>query len=558
MEQTRTTADGKTITIIPATKGAGISSKASESNKLRVAAYCRVSTTLEEQQGSYNLQMNYFNTLIKSKPEWELVKVYGDDGKTGTSLKGRNGFLEMMDDVRAGKIDYIISKATSRFGRNNAEFMDILDELGSYGVKVFFESEGILTTAEQGGGQDRFMLQVMGAANEQYSSSLSKNIRWSQERNMKAGKVTICYKTFLGYEKGPDGKPKIVEEQAKVVRDIYKMFLEGMSYAAIARSLTEQGIPTPACKKVWKAGTIKSILTNEKYTGDALLQKTYSVNHLDKKQHKNTGQKPQVKVENNHEAIIDKSTFAKVQEMVASRTHERSSGNEKSPFVNKIFCGDCGNKFGHKTWKSRDKISYEVWCCNHKYNNGVIDKKDCHVANLRAKWIEEGYIHTINQLFAERGEYLPKYGRMLSRIDKQLSSGKIDQEIEALDKQAIEINNQMTILEAENEFTFDHNQSFNIRQAELHDQMEQILFATYQLEQKKDELLTDKATLERIIKNLEVITEEQHKFNATQFTNIIDKITVHRDVLVYHIYGGDKIKVHLEDIRKICKKKERY
>lgn len=539
----------KKITVIPATKSLhperdGVTPTR---DKIRVAAYCRVSTLQEEQQGSYNLQQKYYESFIKSNPNWELAGIYGDEGKSGTSLKGRNGFLEMMDDVRAGKIDYIIAKATSRFGRNNSEFIAILDELESYGVEVLFESEGIMTS----GKQNRVMLQMMGITNEHYSSTLSNNIRWSNERNMKKGQVTICYKHFLGYEKGEDGKPKIVEEEAKTVRQIYELFLEGKTYKYIAEYLTEQGIPTPGGKTEWKGGVVKSILTNEKYAGDAVLQKTYTRNYLDKKIRKNDGEKAKVVVENNHPAIIDKDTFSRVQELVEKRANKRNSGTSKSPFVGRVVCADCGEYFGHKSWTSRGRIKYTMWVCNHKYTDETsYSENKCKTANLRQEWLEQGYIHAINQLLPDKARILAKYGRKLHKIEDRLSSGQIEKDLSAIAVEAGSVDEKLMALKGEWEFTFGDKTDYFRRKDDLKRQMEELRARTKALEEERAKLSSDQKLMKTFISTFEAMPNTLNKFNSEHFIKTIDKVEVFSTSMLFHFYGGECKKINLETVKK--------
>lgn len=551
MQNNTANSTGKKITIIPAKMSLHPERDGVDPirAKKRVAAYCRVSTSLEEQQGSYELQKKYYDEFIRRNPDWEPAGVYGDEGKSGTSLKGRIGFLEMMDDVRAGKIDYIVTKATSRFGRNNAEFIQILDELESYGVEVLFESEGIVTSGQQ----NRAMLQVMGMTNENYSNTLSNNIRWSKERNMRKGKVSFCYKNFLGYEKGDDGEPKIVEEEAKIIRLIYNLFLEGKPYSYIAKYLSEQGIPSPGGKASWQGGTVKSILTNEKYAGDALLQKTFKESFLDRCSHVNNGEKPQVLVENNHPAIIDKATFAKVQKLIKSRSYCRNSGTSDNPFSGKIICGDCGECFGHKTWTSRGRIKYTMWVCNHKYSEETTyGGTKCKTANLRQEWIEQGYLYTMNQVLARRSDFLAKYERKLARVNHKLESGEIEKELKELTGRSHEIEEERVRIKAEMEFVFGEHTSYDEKLEALKRESQSIMAETRELEAKRDELNATKKTLETIINAVKDLPESLTKFHAKDFTYTIDHVTVGQYVLAYHLYGDECIKVNIELLKKMC------
>ena len=545
--ETVITSSGKTVKIIPATKSLhpekdGVTPVY---QKKRVAAYCRVSTTQEEQQGSFKLQKEYFERVIMNNPDWELVKIYGDEGKSGTSIKGRTGFLEMMDDVRAGKIDYIIAKATSRFGRNNAEFIKILDELEYYGIEVYFESEGILTS----GSQTRMMLQMLGAANEHLSSTLSNNVRWSKERNMREGKVNICYGNFLGYKKGADGEPEIVPEEAKTVRLIFSLFLSGMSYTSIATHLNDLGLVTKK-DKPWMGEGIRRIITNEKYTGDVLLQKTYKKSYLDKRCYKNTGERPQVLVKDNHEAIIDRETFAKAKELIEERSIRKTRGTAKSPFVGKVFCAECGEMFGHKTWNSRGRIKYSAWVCRSKYTEETTyGGKKCKTPNLREEWLVSGYLYAINELLAQKGEYLARYERKLARLERKLDPKKLEQAIRAEDQKIREIESSRIAFEREWEFTYGKSSEYDTRQNVFKAEMIKALSRKKELEEEQDNLRARKAELERFIETIEKLPNSLTKFNGPVFLRTIDHITVRPASLVYNFYGDEHISIPLEKVK---------
>lgn len=548
--KTFTSPNGKKITVIPATKSLHPEYDGVEPvhRKKRVAAYCRVSTVLEEQQGSYDLQQSYYEAMIKNNPKWEFAGIYGDEGKSGTSLKGRTGFLEMMDDVRAGKIDCIITKATSRFGRNNAEFIQTLDELNSFGVEVLFESEGILTS----GTNDRMMLQMMGIANEHYSSTLSNNVRWSKERNMRKGKITISYKTFLGYRKGQDGNPEIVEEEAKIIRLIYDLFLEGKTYAYIAKYLNEKQIPTPGGKEEWRGSNIKSILTNEKYTGDVLLQKTYKRSYLDKRSQKNTGEKPRVLIEDNHPAIIDKATFARVQELILKKKDRRSSGTDKNPFVGRIICAECKAYYGHKVWHSRGHIKYDMWVCSEKYTEeNAYGGDKCKAANVRQEWIEKGYVYTLNQLLARKPQTLAKYGRKLKQIDARLASKEIDNEIKSLIAEYRKTEEQKAVLKGEFEFTFGDHSGYRAKKDSLKNKTAEIDRRIKELEGERRQLNISKKLIQTFISTLEAMPEQRRQFYGKDFINTIDRVEVGKYVLAYHFYGGECIKINIEAVKKM-------
>lgn len=238
--------------------------------KKRVAAYARVSTDTEEQLTSYEAQVDYYTRYIQSKDEWNFVGIYTDEGISATSTKKREGFNRMIKDALDGHIDMIITKSVSRFARNTVDTLTTVRQLKEKGVEVYFEKENIYTLDSKG----ELLITIMSSLAQEESRSISENVTWGQRKRFADGKVSLPYKRFLGYKKGEDGLPKIVESEAKIVRMIYILFLEGKTTCGIAKLLTESFIPTPSGKQKWQTSTVASILQNEKYKGDALLQKS--------------------------------------------------------------------------------------------------------------------------------------------------------------------------------------------------------------------------------------------------------------------------------------------
>ena len=255
----------------------------------RVAAYARVSTSSEEQLTSYEAQVDYYPRFIQSKPEWEFVRVYTDEGISAVNTKKREGFNQMVRDALDGKIDLIVTKSVSRFARNTVDSLVTVRKLKEKGVEVYFEKENIYTLDSKG----ELLITIMSSLAQEESRSISENVTWGQRKRFADGKVSLPYSHFLGYRKGDNGLPEIVPEEAETVRWIYSLFLSGKTTGSIASLLTREGVSTPAGKKKWAASTVESILKNEKYKGDALLQKALTVDFLTKKQKKNEGEVPQ-------------------------------------------------------------------------------------------------------------------------------------------------------------------------------------------------------------------------------------------------------------------------
>ena len=227
--------------------------------KLRVAAYARVSTEQDEQQSSYEAQVDFYTRYIQSNPNWEFVAVFADEGITGTNTRKRDGFNLMIQKAMNGEIDLILTKSISRFARNTVDTLQTVRKLKAIGVEVIFEKENLHTLDPK----SEVMLTIMSSLAQEESRSISENVRWGKQKSMRDGKVSLAYSRFLGYKKGPDGRPEIVEEEAVIVRDIYNYFLSGKTLNEIAALLTRMGISTLAGKTKWSVSTVRSILSNE-------------------------------------------------------------------------------------------------------------------------------------------------------------------------------------------------------------------------------------------------------------------------------------------------------
>ena len=271
-------------------------------HKRRVAGYARVSTDSEEQLTSYEAQVDYYTQYIKANPDWQFVAVYTDEGISATNTKHRDGFNRMVQDALDGKIDLIVTKSVSRFARNTVDSLTTVRKLKEKGVEVYFQKENIYTLDSKG----ELLITIMSSLAQEESRSISENVTWGQRKRFADGKVTMPYRHFLGYRKGADGLPEIVPEEAELVQRIYRLFMQGKTPHAIGKILTVEGIPTPAGKEKWQSSTIESILQNEKYRGDARLQKKFTVDFLQKKMKVNEGEVPQYYVENSHPAIIER------------------------------------------------------------------------------------------------------------------------------------------------------------------------------------------------------------------------------------------------------------
>ena len=347
----------------------------------RVAAYCRVSTKQEEQLNSYETQVRYYTDRINREPGWKLAGIYADKGITGTSMKKRDEFNKLIRQCKRGKVDMIIVKSISRFARNTLDCLKITRMLRELKVDVYFEEQNLHSIDPS----SEFYISIYGSVAQSESENISHNVTWGKARSAKEGNVFFAYKSFLGYRRGADGKPEIDPEQANTVRRIYDRFLAGDSLQQIANGLTADGIPTPMSRTVWQASVVQSILSNEKYKGDALLGKTYVEDCISKKVRVNAGERPQYYVENNHPTIIDTATFARVQEELARRASKRKvkqtgTTTEQGKYCGKyaltelLICGECGTPYRRCTWTVGGKKRI-VWRCINRLDYG---KKYCH------------------------------------------------------------------------------------------------------------------------------------------------------------------------------------
>ena len=356
----------RAVTCIPPTKSRPSINQIKPNKKLRVAAYARVSTDTEEQLSSYEAQVDYYTQYIQNNTELIFVGIYTDEGISATNTKKRDGFNRMISDALAGKIDRIITKSVSRFARNTVDTLTAVRDLKSKDVEVFFEKENIYTMDPKG----ELLITLLSSLAQEESRSISENVTWGQRKRFQDGKVNMPFSSFLGYRRGSDGLPEIVPKEAEIVRRIYRLFLEGATYGDIARQLMDDNIPTPRNKKVWQKSTITSMLSNEKYKGDALLQKKFTVDFLNKKMKINEGEVPQYYVENSHPAIISKEIFDLAQLEIQKRTEKARKSSSRHCFSSKLRCECCGNYFGSKVWHSTSKYRKILWQCNHKFNNG--------------------------------------------------------------------------------------------------------------------------------------------------------------------------------------------
>lgn len=430
------TAKKKSISMIPSRPEYDRSIKP-QLKALRVAAYCRVSTTLEQQETSYEAQVSYYTEKIKSNPNWKLAGIYADDGKSATNTKKRDDFNAMIEDCMVGKIDMVITKSVSRFARNTVDSLQNIRKLKEKNIAVFFEKEGVNTLE----GTGELLITILSSQAQEESRNLSENTRWGLVRRFENGVVSVNHNKFLGYTKDKNGELVIVPEEAELVRRIFRLYLEGSSVIQIAKLLESEGITTVTGGIKWWDSTINKMLSNEKYMGDVLQQKTYTIDFLSKKRVKNDGIVPQYYIEDDHEAIIPKELFYQVQEekarraslskTSAARRAKQEQEKEKSKYSSKfalsdiMVCKECGQPYRRQVWSKYGQKS-AVWRCENRLKNGT---KNCkHSPTFKENVLHEAIMTAINSVVENRGEFVGAFRENVIRVIGSYSTRNISTE----------------------------------------------------------------------------------------------------------------------------------
>ncbi|APM39906.1 recombinase family protein [Clostridium kluyveri] len=433
----------RNITVIPAKSRIGNTASAVQIPKLRVAAYCRVSTDSDEQATSYEAQVEHYTDFIKKNTEWEFAGIFADDGISGTNTKKREEFNRMIDECMAGNIDMIVTKSISRFARNTLDCLKYIRKLKEKNIPVYFEKESINTMDAKG----EVLLTIMASLAQQESQSLSQNVKLGLQYRYQQGIVQINHNRFLGYTKDEEGHLVIEPNGAEVVKRIYREYLEGASLIEIARGLMADNILTSAGKEKWRQETIKKILKNEKYIGDALLQKTYTVDFLTKKRVKNDGIVPQYYVENNHDAIIPRDLYMQVQEEMERRSNIKSGNSGKKRIYSSkyalstiVICGHCGDIFRRIHWNNHGCKSI-VWRCVSRLDKTSVD---CMARTIRETELHDAVIKAVNKVFGAKTEFINILEKNIALVMNQVDKNaipEIDKKLEQLQKELFRLAN---------------------------------------------------------------------------------------------------------------------
>ena len=515
----------RNITVIPARKRVGNTAAVGQRPKLKVAAYCRVSTDSEEQASTYEVQVAHYTQFIQKNPEWELAGIYADDGITGTNTKKREEFNRMIRDCMDGNIDMIITKSISRFARNTLDCLKYIRELKEKNIPVFFEKENINTMDSKG----EVLLTIMASLAQQESQSLSQNIKLGLQYRFQNGEVRVNHSRFLGYTKDEEGNLIIEPAEAEVVKRIYREYLEGASLLQIGRGLEADGILTGAGKTKWRPETLKKILQNEKYIGDALLQKTYTIDFLSKKRVKNNGIVPQYYVENSHEPIIPRELFMQVQEEMVRRANLRGrKGGKKRVYSSKyalssiVYCGHCGDIYRRVHWNNRGYKSI-VWRCVSRLEE---KGSECTAPTINEETLQTAVVKAINELLANKEPFLSTLQKNIDTIFNEESDNDTDELDSKLEELQIEL----------------------LKQAKSKNDYDNVADEIYRLREMKQNSLVENAEREgkrqRIAEMTAFLNEQSHEleeYDEQLVRRLIEKVTIRDDRIEVEFKSGVKI-----------------
>ncbi len=524
------------VTIIPPKPVESNSKTTTNRFRRKVAAYARVSTDFEEQKSSFDAQVHHYENQIKNRSDWDFAGVYTDEGITGTNTTHREGFNKMIEDALAGRIDLIITKSVSRFARNTVDSLSTIRLLKEHEVEVYFEKENIWTFD----GKGEVLLTIMSSLAQEEARSTSENCKWGIRKRYAQGKFSLPYSRFLGYDKGPDGNPVINEEQAELVRRIFKMFLEGFSLGRIAKDLTKENIPTPTGKETWWVGTVRGILSNEKYKGDVLLQKSYIRDFLTKKQVPNDGTVQQYYIQGNHEPIIPEDVFDTVQGMLLYRDTHEMKFNTKHPFSGLVFCSQCGRLFGPKVLHSNDRFKKVVWRCNGRYG-----KEQCQCKTIDENVMELLFLEASKVVFRNRELTILKINK---KLQNNFEIDTLEKELEDLESERNRLVEEINDILSRKQLSITDVSEYETKYSSLEKEYSRILSGIKKLKVRKSEAIVEKQRQKSYMEYL-VNTKELTEFSESALRAMVLQILTDGETVTFVFKDGKKATIGKEDIK---------
>lgn len=522
----------RTVTVIPAKPQMN---QQAVRRQLRVAAYCRVSTEEEEQQSSYEAQCTYYTDKIMTNPEWTMAGIFADEGITGTSTKKRDDFNRMIRKCRQKKIDLILTKSISRFARNTLDSLKYIRALKELGIGIIFEKENINTLEMD----TELIITFMSAFAQSESESISANVRWGKKQAMKEGKVNSPIWKLYGYGTNDAGELVIVPEQAEVVRRIYARILAGDSLRIIRDTLNADSIPAKGGKE-WHESTVRGIITNEKYCGDVLMQKTFKTDLISGKIAKNTGQLPMYLIRDNHPGIVTRDTFQAVQTELARRSAGKSPSRKNAPtgrscytskyaLSERVFCGECGTRYQRCSWHRKDKVRI-VWRCISRVEYG---SRYCHQSpTMDEEPLQQAIMAAVNSIMDSQ----EKINGLITDAALE-ETGKLPNSAMTLG----DINRRLEELEAQFNALFNQSGGIDKNAVKFREIANEMAALKEQRERISAQLRNNKASQEHVHTMATVLNQEDH--HLTEWDEEMIRQLVH----TVKVISADHIRVYLND-----------
>lgn len=488
---------------------------------IRVAAYARVSTDMEDQRNSYQSQLQYYTDKMNSNPKWIPTKVYADEGISGTQDYKRNDFMQMINDGENNKFDLLLTKSISRFARNTVDTLKYVRKLKEKNIAVYFEEENINTLDMQG----ELLLTILSSVAQQESETISSHVKLGLAMKMKRGEL-VGFHGCYGYNYDKLTKTITVnDEEKRVIQFIFEKFINGYGTSMITRELNEMGIPTKRGNTVWYENTVRKILKNEKYKGDLLQGKTFTVDPISHRRLENIGQEQKYLVQNNHEAIIDEETWNRVQEIFEEGSiknrGERNIGPFKRfyAFSGITFCAFCGRPATRKDWSSTLKDK-KAWCCTTVVKQG---RKDCNYGkSIPEEMLEKCFLDAFNVLCADKATIIRNF---IEKTEPILKESNATTEIEKLNIKEHDLKEKLKKLldlKLENSIT---EEAFKEKNYELERKIKNI---RKQREERENNLNNDNVVKDRIVEIKEFLKNSQliTKFDNEIFKLLVDKVII--------------------------------
>lgn len=492
--------------------------------KKRVCGYCRVSTGSMEQKDSFENQLSYYTKLIKSNEDWEFAGIYADQAKSGTKLETRNEFLRMIQDCELGKIDMVITKSVTRFARNTIDSIEVIRKLKSLNIAVFFEKENINTLSEQ----SEVLITILSSLAQSESESISTNNKWGIQKRFQDGTFVISCPAY-GYKKNKDRELIIDENEAGKVRMIFRKYLSGKGAYTIAKELTEEKIPTIRNAEKWQEGVIKGIIQNVIYTGDLLLQKTYTTEVIPFERKINYGELPKYYITENHEPIITRAQAELIQEILSYRRKQMKCDDPykyktRYAFSSKIICGECGGIFRRQKiyiGKPYEKIQ---WCCIKH----IEDITSCSIKAIKEDVIHYAFIKMWNKLISNYDDILIP---MIESLKKLKVDKAQEKELQKYNNTMMELTKQSHILSRVLSKGYIDSAIFIERQNKLDLELEAVKNKRYYI-LENSEFKKEIDSTENILSLIKYQPNIINEYDESLFLQIVDKIIINKDTTI--------------------------